>query len=321
MKYVFTQFAAESRFLSRQDCITAESGYEDYLSDNGYSYTPAMFVHDAYYKWRYIIIYNTADISTNLPYAIGDEIYFVLGRDLDKFKETALKADGNNFKFVEKSDFYDWALYNGDSKLKKIADNYLKNTKCSYVQFKDLNVGEVFKLPNRDFLYIKLGPVDTDRCRWDAAVLTGDKKGHIITLTPEANVERCIDNNTLKDLADKYLKDDKDSFMTYGGIDYNKIANDTFKYTPVDVLHFLELCQNYKEMSFPLIKKVIFNKPATIVIWADGSKTVVKCQKDKNGRYEKYDKEKGLALCYMKKALGNKYDYYGVIKNIIETFG
>ena len=128
----------------------------------------------------------------------------------------------------------------------------------------------------------------------------------------------------MKDLADKYLKDDKDSFMTYGGVDYNKIANNTFNYNSADVkntLHFLELCQDYKRISFPCVKKVIFNKPATIVIWADGTKTVVKCQKDKNGKYEKYDKEKGLALCYMKKALGNKYDYYDVVKNIIETFG
>lgn len=47
-------------------------------------------------------------------------------------------------------------------------------------------------------------------------------------------------------------------------------------------------------------KKVIYNDPATIVLWADGSKTVVKCDPK-----DKYDKTKGLALCFMKKALGN----------------
>ena len=52
------------------------------------------------------------------------------------------------------------------------------------------------------------------------------------------------------------------------------------------------------------IKKVIFNDPATIVFWWDDSKTVVKAQDG-----EKYDKEKGLALCYMKKILGNKGNY------------
>lgn len=47
--------------------------------------------------------------------------------------------------------------------------------------------------------------------------------------------------------------------------------------------------------------KVIFNDPATIVLWKDGTKTIVKC-----GENDTYDKEKGLALCFMKKALGNK---------------
>ena len=51
------------------------------------------------------------------------------------------------------------------------------------------------------------------------------------------------------------------------------------------------------------IKKVIFNNPATIVIWKDGTKTVVKC----NG--EKFDQEKGLAMAISKRALavGNMY--------------
>lgn len=126
MKYVFTQYAGESRFLARNHCISVQLGYENYLSDNGYSYTVNLFVHDAYYKWRYLTITDLSDTSTKLPYVIGDEIYFVLGRDLDKFKETALKEDGNNFKFVEKSEFYDWVLYNGSPRLKEIADNYLK---------------------------------------------------------------------------------------------------------------------------------------------------------------------------------------------------
>ena len=51
------------------------------------------------------------------------------------------------------------------------------------------------------------------------------------------------------------------------------------------------------------IEKVIFNPPATIVIWKDGTKTVVKC----NG--EKFDQEKGLAMAISKRALavGNRY--------------
>lgn len=56
-------------------------------------------------------------------------------------------------------------------------------------------------------------------------------------------------------------------------------------------------------------KRVIFNDPATIVIWEDGSKTIVKCQKG-----DVYDPEKGLALCFMKKALGNKGNFSTLLK-------
>lgn len=48
------------------------------------------------------------------------------------------------------------------------------------------------------------------------------------------------------------------------------------------------------------IKRVIFSYPATIVLWADGTKTVVKCQEG-----DAYSKDTGLALCIAKKALGN----------------
>ena len=58
----------------------------------------------------------------------------------------------------------------------------------------------------------------------------------------------------------------------------------------------------------PGIKNVIFHDPATIVWWEDGTKTVVKADK------EKYDPEKGLTMAISKKALGNQGNYYEVIK-------
>lgn len=60
---------------------------------------------------------------------------------------------------------------------------------------------------------------------------------------------------------------------------------------------------------------VIFNDPATIIIWADGSKTVVKCRDG-----EEFDPEKGLAMAISKKVLGNKYDYYDVFKKYIGKY-
>lgn len=53
------------------------------------------------------------------------------------------------------------------------------------------------------------------------------------------------------------------------------------------------------------IKNVIFNPPATIVFWSDGTKTVVKCSKD-----DKFDPEKGLAMAICKRVGGNKAAYY-----------
>ena len=63
------------------------------------------------------------------------------------------------------------------------------------------------------------------------------------------------------------------------------------------------------------IQKVIFNDPATVVIWEDGSKTVVKCQPN-----DEYSKETGLAMCIAKKYLGNKGNFNEVFKQFIEGY-
>lgn len=57
------------------------------------------------------------------------------------------------------------------------------------------------------------------------------------------------------------------------------------------------------------IKDVIFNNPATIILWEDGTKTVVKC-----GENDTYDPEKGMAMAICKKMLGNKGNYNNVFK-------
>lgn len=59
----------------------------------------------------------------------------------------------------------------------------------------------------------------------------------------------------------------------------------------------------------PKIEKVIFNPPATIVQWKDGTKTVVKCQDG-----DEFDWEKGLAMAYVKRAYGNERSYYGLFQ-------
>lgn len=72
----------------------------------------------------------------------------------------------------------------------------------------------------------------------------------------------------------------------------------------------VSICRNDK----PKIEKVIFNDPATIVMWADGTKTVVKAVD------EGFDPEKGLAMAISKKALGNEGNYYNTIRKYLDEY-
>jgi len=57
------------------------------------------------------------------------------------------------------------------------------------------------------------------------------------------------------------------------------------------------------------IKDVIYNNPTTVVLWKDGTKTVVKCQTETG---DTYNPELGLAMCIIKKLSGNKGNYNDV---------
>ena len=65
----------------------------------------------------------------------------------------------------------------------------------------------------------------------------------------------------------------------------------------------------------PVIKNVIFNNPATIVFWHDGTKTVVKCQEG-----DDFDPEKGLTMAIAKKFFGNRGSYYNVINKWVNKY-
>ena len=61
---------------------------------------------------------------------------------------------------------------------------------------------------------------------------------------------------------------------------------------------------NFFSDNIPEVKKVIFNDPATIIYWKDGTKTVVKCQEG-----DDFDPEKGFAMAFLKKCWGNKGNF------------
>lgn len=64
------------------------------------------------------------------------------------------------------------------------------------------------------------------------------------------------------------------------------------------------------------IRNVWFNeeKGVTVVKWKDDTKTIVRCQHG-----EKFDKEKGLALCFMKKLHCNNSSFNEVLKHWCHT--
>lgn len=64
----------------------------------------------------------------------------------------------------------------------------------------------------------------------------------------------------------------------------------------------------------PEIKQVVFNYPATVVIWSDDVKTVVECQKGDN-----YDMEKGLAMCICKRMMGNESNFNKQIRKYTDN--
>lgn len=90
-------------------------------------------------------------------------------------------------------------------------------------------------------------------------------------------------------------------------------------YVEDDVKQTMKLSKEMNDMSAHKghfeIDRVMFNAPATIVFWKDGTKTVVKAQKG-----DKFDPEKGLAMAFAKRALGDKGNYYNVfLKHLPKT--
>lgn len=66
----------------------------------------------------------------------------------------------------------------------------------------------------------------------------------------------------------------------------------------------------------PLPTNVIFNDPATIVYWSDGTKTVVKCQPG-----DVFSAEAGLTTAMLKKYMGNDNTFNRVINEWLKRTG
>ena len=98
-----------------------------------------------------------------------------------------------------------------------------------------------------------------------------------------------------------YENDIRIDYGTYSSI-YNRIASDNGSYIKVP---------SPKQKAMNSITNVIFNNPATIVFWSDGTKTVVKCDER-----DEFDPEKGLAMAICKKHFGGGF-YNDIFKKWI----
>lgn len=106
----------------------------------------------------------------------------------------------------------------------------------------------------------------------------------------------------------------KDLYQTPDGMFYHyNVLNDCWEpFKPVSYAQ----PETYTIMCYALrIKKVIFNEPATIVFWNDGTKTVVKC-----GPNDIFDPEKGIAMCFVKRLYGNKGRYNNAFKPWVDDY-
>jgi len=65
------------------------------------------------------------------------------------------------------------------------------------------------------------------------------------------------------------------------------------------------------------VAKVIYNPPATIIYWKDGTKTVVKCS-DQDFDLGRMNPETGVVYAIAKKVLGNKGNYNDVLRRIVK---
>lgn len=80
-------------------------------------------------------------------------------------------------------------------------------------------------------------------------------------------------------------------------LDEDEIDND------LNLIRMIEELEEEEQYNYLAFEKIIFNDPATIVIWADGTRTVVKACKE-----DKFDKGVGLKTALLQRVFGKEID-------------
>ena len=122
-----------------------------------------------------------------------------------------------------------------------------------------------------------------------------------LRIVDRRNKDREFEFDSLEELFAKLEAEDKD--------DIPFCDEDCERCPGPECDHYDECTDSYDEdedeeepimWGIPEIRRIIFNAPATIVFWEDGTKTVVKCMAG-----EKFERYAGFAMACMKKMFGS----------------
>lgn len=80
-------------------------------------------------------------------------------------------------------------------------------------------------------------------------------------------------------------------------LDEDEIDND------LNLIRMIEELEEEEQYNYLAYERIIFNNPATIVLWADGTRTVVKACKE-----DKFDKGVGLKTALLQRVFGKDID-------------
>lgn len=87
----------------------------------------------------------------------------------------------------------------------------------------------------------------------------------------------------------------------------NSFLEDELKEDEIDndlnLIRMIEELEAEEQYDYLAYERIIFNDPATIVIWADGTRTVVKACKE-----DKFDKGVGLKTALLQRVFGKEID-------------
>ena len=95
----------------------------------------------------------------------------------------------------------------------------------------------------------------------------------------------------------KELEEEINNSFLEDELDEDEIDND------LNLIRMIEELEEEEHNNYLAYERIIFNNPATIVLWADGTRTVVKACKE-----DKFNKEVGLKTALLQRVFGKEID-------------